>query len=74
MILFTSALNVFMVKPLEIDYIFQDYFRETITNFLADRHLFGHLNPYSLTPYSETKPAVQVAPVIVPVFEFELLS
>ena len=63
-----------MVLPLELDYIIQNYFRETITNFLADRHLFGHLNPYSLAPYSETKPAAQVAPVIVPVFEFELLS
>jgi len=30
---------------LELDSIIQDFIRETITNFLADRHLFGHLNP-----------------------------
>jgi len=33
MILFTSALNVFMVQTLELDNIIQDYFNETITNF-----------------------------------------
>jgi hypothetical protein len=63
-----------MVKTFELDNIIQDYFRETITNFLADKTPIWIPKSFSLTPYSETKPAVQVAPVIVPVFEFELLS
>jgi uncharacterized protein YqcC (DUF446 family) len=74
MILFTSAVNVFMVKTMEVVNFIQDYFRETITNFLADRTPIWTPKSFSLTPYSETKPAVQVAPFIVPVFEFELLS
>jgi len=33
MILFTFALNVFMVQTLELDNFIQGFFRETITNF-----------------------------------------
>ena len=43
MILFTSALNVFMVQTLELDIFIQDYFRETITNFLAVHRENGFL-------------------------------
>ena len=35
MILFTSALNVYMFQTLELEIFIQDYFRETINNFLA---------------------------------------
>jgi hypothetical protein len=63
-----------MVQTLEKDNFIDGYFCETITNFLADRTPIWIPKSFSLTPYLETKPAVQVAPVIVPVFEFELLS
>ena len=43
MILFTSALIVFMVQTLELDYVFLGYFRETITNFLAVHQENGFL-------------------------------
>ena len=45
MILFNSALNVFMAQTSDLNNFNQDYFRETVNNFLADRQLFGHLNP-----------------------------
>ena len=35
MILFNSDLKVFMVQPLKLENLFQDYICETIINFLA---------------------------------------
>ena len=48
MILFTSALNVFMVQTLELENFIQDKFRETLTNFLAVymKNNFFHANNF----------------------------